>query len=72
MKKKLSFSAVIAIALVIVLMATALAAATNDTINDLVYRVWPDLALTLKPVNLACTDQGFRRLRIWRYRYGFC
>ena len=60
MKKKLSFSAVIAIALVIVLMATALAAATNDTVNDLVYRVWPDLALTLKPVNLACTDQGIK------------
>lgn len=60
MKKKLSFSAVVAIALVIVLMATALAAATNDTINDLVYRVWPDLALTLKPVNLSCTDQGIK------------
>ncbi len=60
MKKKLSFSAVIATALVIVLMATALAAATNDTVNDLVYRVWPDLALTLKPVNLACTDQGIK------------
>ena len=60
MKRKLSLSTVIAIALVIVLMATALAAATNDTINDLVYRVWPDLALTLKPVNLACTDQGIK------------
>ena len=60
MKRKLSLSTVIAIAMVIVLMATALAAATNDTINDLVYRVWPDLALTLKPVNLACTDQGIK------------
>ena len=60
MKKKLSLSAVIAMALVVVLMATALAAATNDTVNDLVYKVWPDLALTLKPVNLACTDQGIK------------
>ena len=40
-KKKLSFSVIAAAALMIVLMATALAA-TNETVNGLLYKYWPD------------------------------
>ena len=58
-KKKLSFSVIAAAALMIVLMATALAA-TNETVNGLLYKYWPDLAETLMPVNLTCEDQGVR------------
>ena len=59
MKKKLSFASVVTIALVLVLMATSLAA-TNTTVNNWVYKVWPDLAEVLMPVNLSCEDQGIR------------
>ena len=58
-KKKLSFSVIAAAALMIVLMATALAA-TNETVNGFLYKYWPDLAETLMPVNLTCEDQGIR------------
>ena len=58
-KKKLSFASVVAIALVLVLMATSLAA-TNTTVNNWVYKIWPDLAEALMPVNLSCEDQGIR------------
>lgn len=58
-KKKLSHVTVLAIVLILVLMATALAA-TSTTVNNLVYKVWPDLAEALMPVNLACEDQGIR------------
>ena len=35
-------------------------AATNETANDLLYKVWPWAAQALKPVNLSCEDQGIR------------
>ena len=51
---------VIAFALVLVLgMATALAA-FNEDINQMLYQWWPEAALALRPVNLACEDQGIR------------
>ncbi len=35
-------------------------AATNETVNDLLYKVWPWAAQALKPVNLSSEDQGIR------------
>lgn len=59
-KKKLSLSAVIAVVLLIVLMATALAGATNEAFNAYLYRLWPEAAMTLMPVDLSCEDKGIR------------
>ena len=56
-KKKQSHVTLIAIAMILVLMTTALAA-TSTTVNNWVYKVWPYLAETLMPVNLTCEDQG--------------
>ena len=58
-KKKLSFSVIAAVVLMIMLMATALAA-TNEAVNGFLYQYWPDLAETLMPVNLTCEDHGIR------------
>ncbi len=35
-------------------------AASSESVNDLLYRVWPWAAQALKPVNLSCEDQGIR------------
>ena len=51
-KKKLSLGAVIAVALLIALMATALAGATNEAFNTYLYQLWPEAARTLMPVDL--------------------
>ena len=59
-KKKLSFSVIAAIALVIVLMATALAGAVNEDFNTMLYETWPEFARLLMPVNLTYEDQGIR------------
>ena len=58
-KKKLSHVTVLAIVLILVLMATALAA-TSETVNGWLYERWPELAEILMPVNMTCEDQGFR------------
>ena len=51
---------IIAFALILVIgMATALAAFNEDT-NQLLYRIWPQAAQALKPVHLACESQGIR------------
>ena len=59
-KKKLSLGAVIAVALLIALMATALAGATNEAFNTYLYQLWPEAARTLMPVDLTCEDKGIR------------
>ena len=51
---------IIAFALVLVLgLATALAA-TNENLNAVLFRYWPEAANVLMPVNLSCEDQGIR------------
>lgn len=53
-------SVVIAFALVLILgMATALAA-FNEDINQLLYQLWPEAALALRPVNLSVEEAGIR------------
>ncbi len=50
----------IAFALILVIgMATALAA-FNEDVNQFFYRIWPQAAQALKPVNLSCESQGIR------------
>ena len=50
----------VAFALVVVLgMSTALAA-LNDDVNQLLYRIWPQAAMALRPVNLISESQGIR------------
>ena len=51
----------IVLALVLVLfIATAIAGATNEDFNTWLYRIWPEAAKTLMPVNMSCTDAGIR------------
>ena len=51
---------IIAFALILAIgMATALAA-YNEDVNQLLYRIWPQAAQALKPVNLSCESQGIR------------
>lgn len=53
-------SMILAFAAVAVLgIATALAA-TNEAINARLYKLWPEAAKALMPVNLTCEDQGIR------------
>ena len=59
-KRKISFSVIGVIALVIVLMATALAGAVNEDFNTVLYETWPEFARLLMPVNLTYEDQGIR------------
>lgn len=59
-KVKRASGFVIAFALILTLgMATALAA-FNEDVNQLLYRIWPQAAQALKPVNLSCESQGIR------------
>ncbi len=52
---------VIAVALILVIsMATALAASLNEDINRLLYQVWPAAARALRPVNLSMETAGIR------------
>ena len=53
-------AAIIAFALILTLgLATALAA-TNESLNTVLFRYWPEAATALMPVNLSCEDQGIR------------
>ena len=51
---------IVAFALVLVLGTATALAAFNEDVNQLLYQVWPQAALALRPVNLACEDQGIR------------
>ncbi len=57
-KMKRSFAAVFAMILLLVFMATA--AAMNEDVNAWLYKLWPEAALKLMPVNMTCEDQGIR------------
>ena len=58
--KKLRFSIIITAALVIVLMATALAGAVNESFNAMLYKTWPAFARMLMPVNPAYMDEDIQ------------
>ena len=57
---KRTVSIILAFALVVMSgMSTALAA-FNDDVNQLLYQIWPQAAMTLRPVNLVSESQGIR------------
>ena len=58
-KNRISFGLIGVIALLIILMATALAA-TSDAVNHWLSQWWPEAAEAFRPVNLSCEDQGIR------------
>ena len=60
MKKKISFAFILAMVLLIVCVATAVAGATNEDFNTLLYQLWPEAALKLMPVNISCEDKGIQ------------
>ena len=60
MKKKISFAFILAMTLLIVCVATAVAGALNEDFNTWLYRIWPEAAMKLMPVDLSCEDQGIR------------
>ncbi len=59
MKRRMTVAYALAL-LLVVMIATAAAGATDEMFNAWIYRQWPDLALTLMPVNLSCEDRGIR------------
>ena len=60
MKKKISLAFILAIVLVLACAATALAGAVNENFNAWLYRIWPEAATTLMPVNMSCENNGIR------------
>ena len=59
-RMKRTASIIAAFALVLVLgMSTALAA-LNDDANQLLYQIWPQAAMALRPINLVSENQGIR------------
>ena len=60
MKKKISFAFILAMILLIVSIATAVAGAVNEDFNTWLYRIWPEAAMKLMPVDLSCDREGIR------------
>ena len=60
MKKKISFAFILAMILLIVSIATAVAGAINEDFNTWLYRIWPEAAMKLMPVDLSCENNGIR------------
>ena len=60
MKKKISFAFVLAMILVTACVATAVAGAVSESFNSWLYKLWPEVALKLMPVDLSCEDHGIR------------
>ncbi len=59
-KHRFSWKTAIVCAIVLVMgVATALAA-TVESVNAMLYKIWPEAADALMPVNVACEDQGIR------------
>ena len=59
MKKKLTFSLVCAITILLIGTMTALAAGVED-INAMLYKLWPEAARALRPLNLSVEKAGIR------------
>ena len=58
--RKHSIALVLSITVLFAFAATALAAATIEPVNAWLYRIWPEAALKLMPVNLTSDDHGIR------------
>ena len=59
-RMKRTVSIIVAFALVLTLgMGTALAA-FNENVNQLLYQIWPQAAMALRPINLVSESQGIR------------
>lgn len=58
-KKRVSFSVVIIIAILLIGTMTALAAGVED-INAMLYNIWPEAARALRPLNLSDEKAGIR------------
>ncbi len=58
-KKKISFSAIIIVAVLLIGTVTALAAGVED-INAMLYKIWPEAARALRPLNLSVEEAGIR------------
>ena len=58
-KKKISFSVIIIIAVLLIGTMTALAAGVED-VNAFLYKLWPDAARALRPLNLSDEQAGIR------------
>ena len=58
-KKRVSFSVVIIIAILLIGTMTALAAGVED-INAMLYKIWPEAARALRPLNLSDEVGGIR------------
>ena len=60
MKKKISLAFILAMILLLACAATAIAGAVNENFNTWLYRIWPEMATALMPVNMSCVDNGIR------------
>ena len=60
MKKKISFAFILAMVLLIVCVATAVAGAVNEDFNDWLYRLWPEAAMKLMPIDVSCEKEGIK------------
>ena len=60
MKKKISFAFILAMILLLAFATTAIAGAFNEDFNAWLYRIWPEAATTLMPVNMSCENNGIR------------
>ena len=60
MKKKISFAFILAMILLLAFAATAIAGSVNEDFNAWLYRIWPEAATTLMPVNMSCENNGIR------------
>ena len=60
MKKKISFAFILAMILLLAFAATAIAGSVNEDFNAWLYRIWPEAATTLMPVDMSCENNGIR------------
>ena len=60
MKKKISFAFILAMILLLAFAATAIAGSVNEDFNAWLYRIWPEAATALMPVDMSCENNGIR------------
>ena len=60
MKKKISFAFILAMILLLAFAATAIAGSVNEDFNAWLYRIWPEAATTLMPVDMSCENNWIR------------
>ena len=58
-KKRISFGVIIIVAVLLIGTVTALAAGVED-INAMLYKIWPEAARALRPLDLSVEEAGIR------------